>query len=184
MMKFEIESETLEYKKSTSELTEACISISSMLNKHGIATLYFGIKPNGKVVGQLVSESTLRDVSRKIYESIKPQVYPEIEKIDYEDKSIIKVVVTGEEKPYSVFGKYYIRTADEDREINPIELKKIFIENAYKDSWELQNSMKKIDDINNQILEKFKKISIVENRIPDLDYLDDELLKKLGLTDG
>ncbi len=73
------ESETLEFKKTTGELKEAMISISSILNKHGVGTLYFGVKPNGDVVGQDVSESSLRDVSRFVYESIKPQIYPVIQ---------------------------------------------------------------------------------------------------------
>lgn len=35
-MNIGIETETLEYKKTTAELNEACISISAILNKHGI----------------------------------------------------------------------------------------------------------------------------------------------------
>ena len=68
------ETETLEFKKTTGEMKEAMISISSILNKHGIGTLYFGVKPNGDVSGQNVSESSLRDVSRAVYESIRPQI--------------------------------------------------------------------------------------------------------------
>ncbi len=63
-MNFGKETETIEFKKSTSELKEGMVSISSILNKHGVGTLYFGIKPNGDVIGQEVSESSLRDVSR------------------------------------------------------------------------------------------------------------------------
>ena len=37
-MKLGIETETMEYKKSTGELKEACISICAMLNKHQIGT--------------------------------------------------------------------------------------------------------------------------------------------------
>ena len=54
------ETETLEYKKSTGEMKEAMVSIASILNKHGIGTLYFGVKPNGTVCGQNVSESYVR----------------------------------------------------------------------------------------------------------------------------
>ena len=43
------ETETLEFKKTTGEMKEAMISISSILNKHGIGTLYFGVKPNGDI---------------------------------------------------------------------------------------------------------------------------------------
>ena len=76
-MNFGKETETLEFKKSTGEMKEAMISISSILNKHGIGTLYFGIKPNGDIVGPDVSESSLRDVSRAVYENIRPQIYPD-----------------------------------------------------------------------------------------------------------
>ena len=54
-MKF-IESETLELKKSTSEIKEAVISISSILNKHQHGELYFGIKNSGDVTGQNITE--------------------------------------------------------------------------------------------------------------------------------
>ena len=56
------ESETLELKKSTSELKEAIISIVSILNKHQKGELYFGVKNNGDVVGQTVTEKTIREI--------------------------------------------------------------------------------------------------------------------------
>ena len=135
-MNFGKESETLEFKKTTGEIKEAVISISSILNKHGIGTLYFGIKPNGDVIGQEVSESSLRDISRVIYESVKPQIYPAIEELVIEDKHVIKVEFSGDNTPYSAFGKYYLRTADEDREVTPSVLKQFFIANEYKEQWE------------------------------------------------
>ena len=73
------ETETLEFKKTTGEMKEAMISVASILNKHGVGTLYFGVKPNGDIIGQQVSESSLRDVSRTVYETIRPQIYPVIE---------------------------------------------------------------------------------------------------------
>ena len=36
------ETETREFKRSTSELKEAVISIAAMLNKHGAGELFFG----------------------------------------------------------------------------------------------------------------------------------------------
>ena len=130
------ETETLEFKKTTGEMKEAMISISSILNKHGIGTLYFGVKPNGEVFGQDVSESSLRDVSRAVYESIRPQIYPAIEEIELSGKHLIKVEFNGNNTPYSASGRYYLRTADEDREVSPEELKIFFISNEYKERWE------------------------------------------------
>lgn len=65
-MVFGTETETLEFKKSTAELDAAMNSISAILNKHGIGEIYFGIKPDGTVIGQIVNEKVLRDISQKI----------------------------------------------------------------------------------------------------------------------
>ena len=57
-------------KKTTGEINEAIQSICAMLNKNGYGTIYFGVLPNGESKGQMINESTLRDISRKIYETI------------------------------------------------------------------------------------------------------------------
>ena len=36
----------------------------------------------------------------------------------------------------TAFGKYYIRIADEDRELSPSELRKIMIRREYEENWE------------------------------------------------
>lgn len=70
-MNFGIETEMLEFEKSTSELDKAIISLAAMLNKHGEGTVYFGVKPNGELIGQKdANDSTARDISRKIAEGI------------------------------------------------------------------------------------------------------------------
>jgi hypothetical protein len=55
------ESETVELKKSTSELKEAIISIGAMLNKHSKATVYFGIDDSGAVFGQCFDRRRISD---------------------------------------------------------------------------------------------------------------------------
>jgi ATP-dependent DNA helicase RecG len=60
-MKFE-ENETIELKRSTSELKNAVISICAILNQHGKGTVYFGIADDGTVVGQQIGKSTIKDI--------------------------------------------------------------------------------------------------------------------------
>ena len=151
------ESETLEFKKTTGELKEAMISISSILNKHGVGTLYFGVKPNGDVVGQDVSESSLRDVSRFVYEFIKPQIYPMIQEEVLDDRHVIRVEFHGEDYPYSAAGRYYLRTADEDREVTPAELRQFFIANEYKEKWEKTKSQCLAKQIDKATVKTFAK---------------------------
>ena len=50
------ESEILEFKKSTTQLKEAVISLCAMLNKHRKGIVYFGIKDDGSICGQLIGE--------------------------------------------------------------------------------------------------------------------------------
>ena len=132
-MNLGFENEHMEYKKSTGELKEGMISLCSMLNKNGYGELYFGVKNNGDVVGQQIGDSSLRDISQAISVAIKPQVIPTIQVEYIEDNNIIKVVVSGKEKPYSAYGKYYIRSADEDKELSPTQLKSLMTE-AYSDN--------------------------------------------------
>ena len=63
------ESETTEFKKSTSELKTAVISIAAILNKHGKGELYFGIKDNGTVIGQTIGRNTIKEVIQKIVDN-------------------------------------------------------------------------------------------------------------------
>lgn len=176
------ETETLEFKKTTGEMREAMVSIASILNKHGIGTLYFGIKPNGDVVGQDVSESTLRDVSRAVYESIKPQIYPAITEEIFEGKSSIKVEFSGENAPYSAAGRYYLRTADEDREVAPEELKAFFNANKSRGKWEKGLSDLTEKQIDRSAIKTFWQNAIAANRLAEGKYTCPIILNRFGLV--
>lgn len=121
------ETELIEFKKTTGELKEGIISLASMLNKNGKGVLYFGVRNDGEVFGQQVGDRTMREISQGIANAIKPQIIPTIVMELCDDKNVIKVTVTGDEKPYSAYGKYYIRSADEDREISPQQLRNLML---------------------------------------------------------
>src|SRR3989338_11425604 len=108
------ENEYIELKKSTSELKEAIISIVAILNKHRKGELYFGINNDGSVIGQEVSEKTLRDISKAISDNIEPKLYLEIKIETIENRKCIKVNFYGDNLPYFAFGRAYMRVADED----------------------------------------------------------------------
>ena len=91
-MNLGIETETIEFKKSTSELKEGCASIASILNKHQEGVLYFGVRKDGEIVGQDVSESTMREISQAIGNKIAPKIYPAVEPLKDDDgRSYIRV---------------------------------------------------------------------------------------------
>jgi len=178
------ETETLEFKKTTGEIKEGVISISSILNKHRVGTLYFGVKPNGEAIGQEISESTLRDISRAVYESIRPQIYPVITEDILDGRHVIKVEFEGDDIPYSAYGRYYLRTADEDREISPAELKHFFVANAYKEKWEKTASDILKKDIDKKTIKKFCNKAIAAGRMIGGKYSPTIILDRYGLVSG
>lgn len=181
MINFGHETETLEFKRSTGEMHDAMKDIVAILNKHENGTLYFGVAPNGDVKGLQVVESTLRDVSRVVFESIKPQIYPQIQKITIDGCNIIEVKFNGKSKPYSAYGKYYIRVADESRELTPDEVKKMMLSSEYSERWEQFETEYTIKDVDEAALKDFYNRATACERLPDDGYDAEKLLNKLCL---
>jgi ATP-dependent DNA helicase RecG len=121
-MKF-VESEIAEFKKSTSELKEAVISLGAMLNRHSKGTVYFGIDDDGIVLGQQIGKSTLRDISKAISDWIEPRVSADIRIKKIQGKSCIIVNVSGYDAVYSARGRYYLRMGEENKKLSVNELK-------------------------------------------------------------
>ena len=178
------ESETTELKKSTSELKEAIISIVAILNKHHKGQLYFGVKNDGTVVGQDVTERTLREISKTISDHIEPKIYPKINKILLEDKKCVLVDFDGSEVPYYAYGRPYIRVSDEDKQLSAKELENLILKkNKDKLRWDNQickNAL--LNDLNNETLSKFISLAKDSGRIKiEKNESDEMILRKLEL---
>lgn len=174
------ESETLELKKSTSEMKEAIISITAILNKHQKGEFYFGIKNDGKVIGQMVSGKTIRNVSKAIADHIEPKIFPKIKEVTFEGKNCIHVEFFGNNVPYYAYGRPYIRVGDEDRQMSAKELERFILEkNKNKLRWDKEICKKaEFTDISIKRLRWFlkeadKEYSSVENSFDKLGLLKD-----------
>lgn len=176
------ESAHIELKKSTSELREAVVSISAILNKHGHGKLYFGIKNDGQIVGLTVSERTLREISQTIADNLEPRIYPEIKKIELEGKSIVEVSFTGKDAPYFAHGRAYKRVGDEDRQLSARELESlILVKNKGKVSWDNQPAKITLSDIDAKVIRYFVRRSNEAGRMSVRSRGVETLLKKMGL---
>ena len=178
------EDEVTEFKKTTGELNAGMISISAILNKHKKGTLYFGLKNDGAPYPFTITDSTVRDISRKIFESIRPQIFPTISTERIDGTEVIRVEFSGSDVPYSAFGKYYIRTADEDRELTPGELRKVMINQEYEENWENHISNETLEDVCEKTLKKFFEAAVLCGRLPEMEYDKKQLLEKLGVLSG
>ena len=185
-MKFGRESENVEFKKSTGQLSKSMDDIASILNKSGEGVLYFGIKPDGEVCGQEVTEKTLNDVAENIKASIKPMIYPKIEEIELDGKSVVRVNFSGNERPYSSYGRYFKRVFDRAEEMSAEELKETFASLDYTSSWENHKTDFGLETIDHDALRRFYDQSVSCGRLDSLPVYDEqELLTGLGLlVDG
>lgn len=177
------ENEQQEFKKSTSELKEGVASIASILNKHGAGKLYFGVRKDGEVCGQDVSESTLREISQAIGNHIEPSIYPSItHEKTLDGKDYVKVVFEGDNAPYSCGGKYRIRVADEDVLMRPDELRLQFREAENRiNPWDRRISDKSIADVDEQALRSFLDRGRDKGRIAFDFTTAEDALERLGL---
>ena len=183
-MKF-LEDEYTEFKKTTGELANAMVDICAMLNKHGKGIVYFGINNDGSPHKFDISDKTMRDISRKVYESIRPQIYPKVSTVSIEGNEAIVVEFSGTDYPYSANGKYYLRTADENHEISPAELRHIMIAKEYEMNWEQRKSSCSIEDVDEVTLKWFYESGLKSGRLPQQPYGKEEILQQLNLvSDG
>jgi ATP-dependent DNA helicase RecG len=185
IMKVGKESEKLEFKKTTAELREGIISMGAILNKHGGGELYFGIRNDGSPLGQDISDKTLRDVSQAVANLLEPKIYPKINEVYIGEKACIHIEFSGDEPPYYVQGRAYIRVADEDRQMSATELERFILKkNAGRDAWDSEPSNKIIDDVNEGLLKEYLEQANRAGRIDFAYSSAKEALVKLGITDG
>jgi len=186
------ETEQIEYKRSTGELKEGVISIASILNKHGSGELYFGVKNNGDVIGQVVSDKTLREISQAISQHIKPAIYPIVEEKIYDDKKVAYVKFEGKRAPYLAYNIPRIRVADEDKVMDQETCHQMMLaRDNQTDSWETQLSKYHIDDVDREVFEgylrKARQVGRISLESDDLKYVmtklelcDDDVLLNAG----
>jgi len=179
------ENEQLEFKQSTAEKDAAVVSMSAILNKHRRGVLYFGVKNSGDVIGQQIGEMTARDVSRVVYEQLKPICDFTVDVVDLDGKSVIKVVFSGDETPYSADGRYYIRVSDEDRKITQKQLFDLIQEKiSTYEKWEDALTEYTLDDIDEALLKNCYADAIKAKRITEPYSTAEIVLTKLNLLQG
>jgi len=184
-MKLGKESEKLEFKKTTGELKEGVISIAAILNKHGGGELYFGIRNDGVVLGQMVSEKTLREISQAVSNSVEPKIYPQISEVTIDDKQCVHVAFSGEDAPYFAYGRAYIRVADEDKLLSAAELESLFLKkNASRDLWDEELSGKTAADVSEDILREYIERANSAGRIDFTYTTRNEVLNRLAAVEN
>ena len=156
---FEDESRILELKKSTGELKDGMKSACAFLNSDG-GWLIFGVTPVSlNLVGQQVTDNTLREISREITK-IEPAIELKPEYIDIDDKPGYKLIVLRLNAwprgtaPYTYDNRPYYRV-ESTTKVMPRDLfeERIKESKPHLFSWERQTSDGiNIDDLDNNLI--------------------------------
>ncbi|MFK3576680.1 putative DNA binding domain-containing protein [Bifidobacterium thermacidophilum] len=179
---FSRESETVEFKKTTSQLKEGIISLCAMLNKHGRGIVYFGVKDDGSIVGQDVGKKTTADISHEIRTNLKPLPEINIEIHNVNDKAVIAVQAEGMDTPYSAYGRYYTRVDDADTYMDSNQLLRFFeSKDTTYSKWEEQPSGFSIDTVNEDLLIQYIRAANDAGRMHYIFNNASEALNKLNL---
>ncbi len=178
------ESETVEFKKSTGEHKEALQTIGAMLNKHGRGELYFGVKDNGKVIGQDVTDATIRQIASWISDKIEPSISPTIERLTGDGgEAYIRVAFSGMDAPYSADGRYFTRVGTSNKQMAASELTAIIIErDRARNPWDSLPSGRPVEDVDETAVREFIEMGKAAGRIGDGPTDAASVLKRLGMV--
>jgi ATP-dependent DNA helicase RecG len=112
------ESETLEFKKSTTSLREGIETICAFANQRG-GYLLFGVDDKGVIAGQQVTDDTLRNIANAVKLNTDPRLYPSVEKIELEGKHCVLVTVDESPlKPHLAYGRAYLRVGTTNQKLD------------------------------------------------------------------
>ncbi len=178
------ESETLEFKTTTGTRREAARTVCAMLNQQGGLVL-FGVTPEGRVVGQQVSERTIEEVSAELTR-IDPPAFPAIERIPVQEgcEVVTVTVVRGQAGPYMYRGNAYRRVGNTTVEMPSGEYRQMLFERMHSERrWENQPAEGwSVDELDEQEIRTTVEEAVRRGRIEDPGSREPrDLLRGLGL---
>lgn len=140
------ESETVEFKENFDK--ETVETVSAFANTKG-GMILVGVSDKGMLKGLTTTESTLRDWSNRIFQSIDPKVMVTLNSTKIEKKAISLIHVDENRiKPVSCKGRYFKRIGAANRRISWEDITNMVLESVgatWDELPELRASMADID---------------------------------------
>ncbi|HET9227573.1 MAG TPA: ATP-binding protein [Thermoanaerobaculia bacterium] len=184
------ESETLEFKKTTGQLSRAGKTLCGFLNGRGGIVL-FGVEPDGKVTGQLVSDTTLRDIA-SLFQMFEPQPPITVRRIILPGTRLEVISLEAESRtdlvPFSLEGRAYQRIGTTDSVMPQQRYQELLLNRMHsRNRWENQPAREfGLSDLDDDEIQRTARLGISSGRMPETTGFDSiEVLDRLGLrVDG
>ena len=175
----------VEFKRSTGELKESMQTLCAFLNGSGGMVL-IGVRPDGRVEGQEVSDQTLRDVAHAA-DRFEPLAHVSVQRIRIKaDRDVIIIAVEGgrDMRPFCYEGHAYERVSCTTRRMPQGKYERMLVERGHaKRRWEnLPAEGLTLKHLDRREILRTRELAIQQNRVsPDASRDAGEILDRLGL---
>ena len=179
------EGPALEFKRSTGELKEGMQTLCAFLNGSGGRVL-FGVRPEGTIEGQAVSDQTLRDFAQAA-DRFEPPAYVSLHRVKLKaGRELILAAVEGgvDMRPFTYEGRPYERVGSTTRRMPQAKYERLLVERGHaKRRWEnLPAEGLALKNLDRKEILRTRELAIQQNRIsPDTRHDIGEILDRLGL---
>lgn len=122
------ESDTLEFKASSSDIRGIIETISAFANTRG-GTILIGVKDSKDIKGITIGKKTIEGIANRINQNTDPKIYPAIKVEEINSKKIIIISVKDvQNKPYLAFGKAFKRVGKSTLKMSRDEYERMILE--------------------------------------------------------
>jgi ATP-dependent DNA helicase RecG len=122
------EGQRLEFKRSLAELETGVRAAAAMANTDGGHVL-FGVRDDGTILGVHIGAQTRERVVRAVTDNTDPTLYPSVEYVDLDGKTVIVVTVTrSDNRPHLVRGRAYRRVGAADVQMSRAEYERLLLQ--------------------------------------------------------
>lgn len=180
------EGSNLEFKESTGQLDRSMETLCAFLNGDGGNILY-GVKDNGKIIGQEVSDSTKRSIAEAV-NRIEPFVELEIAYVPIPETNKYVICIHAEctryMRPFTYKGRAYMRIESTTTFMPQERYNHLLMERGGKYGWEAMiNSDLEISDLDENAILGAVREGIRNGRLPETTIREEipVILKKFGL---
>ncbi|MDA1141524.1 MAG: putative DNA binding domain-containing protein [Planctomycetota bacterium] len=179
------ESDTVEFKKSTGQLTRSGETLCGFLNGRG-GRVVIGVSPSGEIPGQQVSDKTLQDVAAML-QRFEPPAPVSIHRIAMADseREVIVLDATGmdEAKPFTFNGRPYQRVETTTSVMPQKVYEDLLLHRVHvQKRWETSTANIQLEDLDLEEILRTVRLGIQAGRLPESTSTDPEdILTRLKL---
>ena len=179
------ESETVEFKKTTGQLSRAAETICGLLNGRG-GVVVIGVTPEKQIIGQTVSDSTLQDVAQCL-RRFEPPAPVQIERIALPDSAhevlVLRADASHESRPFTFDGRPYERSGSTTSVMPQEKYQRLLLERAHSSQrWENLPEALSLEDLDKEEILKTVRLGVAAGRMsPSMSTDIADVLDRLGL---